>query len=124
MAAAQLQGLSAVAAVSPVIAVDATKRIPPEYKQSFFGEYDLWLYVPVYDEKLCPKCEAFAHIQVFRGNELRRPDRFPYLVISDEDKILANVHPNCRCELYRVVSFERYLRLLEKLEKRESAVTA
>ena len=120
MEAAQLQSLSAVAAVSSVITVCAVERIPEEYKrQSFFGEYDLWLYVPVYDDKLCPKCEAFAHLQVFRGNELRRSDRFPYLAISDEDKILAHVHPNCRCELYRVISFERYLRLLEKLEKRE-----
>ena len=118
MEAVQLQSLSAVAAVSSVITVSAVERIPEEYKrQSFFGEYDLWLYVPVYDEKLCPKCEAHAHTQVFRGNELR--STFPYLEISDEDKILANVHPNCRCELYRVVSFERYLRLLEKLEKRE-----
>ena len=120
MEAAQLQSLSAVAAVSSVITVSALERIPEEYKrQSFFGEYDLWLYVPVYDDKLCPKCEGFAHIQVFRGNELRRPDRFPYLVISDEDKILAHVHPNCRCELYRIVSPERYFRLEEKLRERE-----
>ena len=112
--------LQAVKAVDSVITVSALERIPEEYKrQSFFGEYDLWLYVPVYDDKLCPKCEAFAKTQVFRGNELRRSDRFPYLTISDEDKILAHVHPNCRCELYRVVSFERYLRLVEKLEKRE-----
>ena len=116
MAAAQLRGLSAVAAVSSVVAVDAAKRIPPEYKQSFFGEYDLWLYVPVYDEKLCPKCEAHARTQVFRGTELR--SAFPYLEISDEDLIKANVHPNCRCELYRIIGFERYLRWLEKLENR------
>ena len=117
MAVAQLQGLSAVVAVSSVVAVSALERIPEEYKrQSFFGEYDLWLYVPVYDDKLCPKCEAHARTQVFRGTELRRT--FKYLEISDDDKILANVHPNCRCELYRIIGLERYLRWLEKLENK------
>lgn len=109
--------LQAVQAVQNVEAVDSLKRIPPEYRQSFFGEYDLWLYVPVYDDKLCPKCEAHAFTQVFRGTELR--STFKYLEIADEDKIFANVHPNCRCELYRIISFERYERLLKKLEKRE-----
>jgi hypothetical protein len=111
------QILNAVVAVKSVVAVDALKRIPPEYRQSFFGAYDLWLYVPVYDERLCEKCEAHAKTQVFRGTELR--STFPYLGFADEDKLLANVHPHCRCELYRIISPERYFRMLEKLEKRE-----
>jgi len=107
-------------AIQVVQIVDALQRKPEEYKVlSFFGEYDLWLYVPVYDERLCEKCEAHARTQVFRGTELRRPENFPYLEIKDEDLIYAKVHPHCRCELYRVVSFERYERLLNKLEKRE-----
>lgn len=104
--------------IKAVEIVDALQRKPEEYRiLSFFGEYDLWLYVPVYDERLCEKCEAHAKTQVFRGPELR--STFPYLKIVDEDKIMANVHPNCRCELYRIISFRRYERLLKKLEKRE-----
>lgn len=98
--------------------MDALQRKPKEYKVlSFFGQYDLWLYVAVYDEKLCEKCEAFARTQVFRGTELR--SIFPYLEIDDEDKISVNVHLHCRCYLLRITSFERYERLLKKLEKRE-----
>lgn len=116
---AQLQScVSAVVATKSVIAVDRLKRKPEEYRfQTFFGEYDLWLYVPVYDEKLCEKCEAHAHTQVFRGTELESV--FEYLEIEDEDKIYANVHPHCRCYLFRIINPERYFRLLEKLEKRE-----
>ena len=109
-----------ISVVEATEAVDSLQRKPKEYRVlSFFGEYDLWLYVPVYDEKLCPKCEAHAKTQVFRGTELRRPEIFPHLEIKDEDKIMANVHPNCRCELYRIIKFERYERLLAKLVKRE-----
>jgi hypothetical protein len=111
----QLRGLSAVAAVSAVVAVDSLQRKPEEYKrQSFFGEYDLWLYVAVYDEVLCPKCLDHARKQVFRGTELR--SKFEYLKIIDDDMIEAKVHPNCRCQLYRIIDPERYLRWLEKLE--------
>jgi hypothetical protein len=116
MEAAQLQSLSAVNDVSSVLAVDSLSRIPEEYKQSFFGEYDLWIYVPIYDERLCPLCEAHARAQVYRGTELR--SKFPYLEIVDDSRILVKVHPNCRCELYRVIGPEQYLRWLEKLENR------
>jgi len=113
-----LRRLSAVAAVSAVIAVDSLKRVPEEYRrQSFFGEYDLWLYVAVYDEVLCPDCRDHARTKVFRGTELR--STFKYLVIVDDNRIDVHVHPNCRCQLYRIVSPERYFRLLEKLEQRE-----
>jgi len=95
--------------------VDSLRRKLEEYKrQTFFSEYDLWQYVPVYDEKLCPKCEAYALIGVFKGTELR--SKFEFLTISDEDHIYAKVHPHCRCELFRILSFERYMRMLEKLE--------
>lgn len=104
--------------ISVVKAVDATKRIPKKYRrQSFFGHYDLWLYVAVYDEKLCEKCEAYAKKQVFRGTHLR--SIFPYLEIHDNDMILANVHLHCRCELLRIRSFEYYMKMMKKLEKRE-----
>lgn len=98
--------------------LDAIQRKPEEYKrQSFFGEYDLWLYVAVYDEKLCDKCEAFARQQVFRGTELR--SNFQYLEIHDADLIFVNVHPHCRCQLLRILSVERYFIMLEKLETRK-----
>jgi len=108
-------GLSvAVEMVQVVEAVEEAKtRIPPEYHQSFYGEYDLWLYVAVYDEVLCPKCRAFAQQKVFKGSELR--SKFEYHEIADEDRILAKVHPHCRCELYRIIDPKRYLRWFAKL---------
>ena len=108
-----------IRAVQIVQVVDAVQRKPEEFKrQSFFGEYDLWLYVAVYDERLCKRCEALAKRQVFRGTELR--SLFKDLEIHDEDLIFANVHPHCRCQLLRILSVERYFRMLEKLEKRET----
>ena len=110
--------VSAVKSVKAVIAVNSLRRIPEEYKpQTFFGEHDLWIYVPIYDEKLCPTCEAHARDLVFRGSELR--SKFKYLKIIDDGRIYANVHPNCRCELYRVIGVEQYLRWLEILEQRK-----
>jgi hypothetical protein len=110
--------LQAVRAVEAVIAVDALKRKPREFRrQSFFGEYDLWLYIPVYDERLCPECLGHSRWKVFRGTELR--STFEYLEISDDDRIIVKVHPHCRCELYRIITPERYFRLLEELEERE-----
>ena len=107
--------MSAVEIVQIVEVVEeARKRIPDEYKQSFFGAYDLWLYVAVYDEVLCQKCWGYARQQVFQGSEL--VSKFEYLRIVDDDKIEAKVHPHCRCELYRIIDPERYLRWLEKLE--------
>jgi len=99
--------------VEAVLVVDALQRKPEEYgTQTFFGRYDFWIYLPVYDEKLCPKCETHARTLVFRGTELRRT--FPYLEIVDENLIMANVHPNCRCELLRITELEQYERLKEK----------
>lgn len=119
MEAALSRRLSAVAAVSAVITVDSLKRKPEEYeRQSFFGQYDLWLYVAVYDEVLCPKCLNHARKHVFRGTELR--SNFEYLQIIDDDMIEARVHPHCRCELYRIIDPKRYLQWLEKLEEREN----
>lgn len=99
--------------------VDATQRKPEEYHyQSFFGEYDLWLYVVEdYTKRLCETCEKHARTQVFRGTELR--GTFPYLEIRDEDMIYAGVHPRCRCFLFRIIGIRQYFELLEKLERRE-----
>jgi hypothetical protein len=98
--------------------VDAVQRKPEELRrQSFFGEYDLWLYVAVYDEVLCEKCLAYARMDVFRGTELVRT--FKYLEIRDADLIDVKVHPHCRCYLLRIINVERYFRMLAKLEERE-----
>lgn len=89
--------------------------IPREYRrQSFFGEYDLWAYVAVYDDRLCEKCWGFARQQVFRGTRLRAT--FPEWKIRDNNLIEANVHPHCRCELLRILDFKTYIRMLNKLE--------
>lgn len=98
--------------------IDAVKRKPEEYKrQSFFGFYDLWHYIPVFDERLCHICEGYARRKVFRGTELRKS--FAHLMIVDEDLIFASVHPNCRCYLFRIIGVREYLREWESLEKRE-----
>ena len=73
---------------------------------TFFGKQDIWLYVEVSDQKLCPVCRGFAQAGVgdnvgeYRGNRIR--GFFPYLEILDVNTIKVNVHPNCRCVLVRV----------------------
>jgi hypothetical protein len=105
--------------VKAVQAVDAVKRKPEEYRrQSFFGEYDLWLYVAVYDDRLCNLCWAYAKQQVFRGSSLR--SLFPYLTIEDNDMIRVHVHPHCRCQLLRILDFKLYEEMMLKLEEREN----
>ena len=100
--------------VEAAAVVDALQRKPEEYKtQSFFGELDLWKYIPVYDEKLCDKCAEYAATQYFWGPELRK--NFKYLEIVDENTIDANVHINCRCFLARVIAPREYLKLIKEL---------
>ena len=101
--------------IKAVQVVDSLQRKPELYKtQSFFGELDLWDYVPYFDKKLCPACRAHAHTEVFRGTHLRA--KWPYLEIQDENTILPKEHPNCRCQLWRIILPKRYLKVLEKLK--------
>lgn len=90
------------------MAVDAFTRIPEEFRaHSFFGEYDVWRYVPVFDGKLCKKCAYWATNLYFRGKYLR--GLFKYLKIVDVNTINVNVHPNCRCILVRVTNWQEYI---------------
>lgn len=103
--------LNAIKAVQIVTA--AKQRKPSEYKTTtFFGRYDFWVYLPIYDEKLCHKCEAHAKTLFFKGSQLR--STFPWLEIVDENTINVKVHINCRCELLRVTTFEQYIRVYER----------
>lgn len=69
-------------------------------KATFFGQEDLWIFIPHWDVKLCEECAEFAAgVPFIPGRQLR--GTFPYLEIQDADTIAANVHPNCRCELVR-----------------------
>ena len=100
--------------VRAVQAVDAFKRKPEKYiVYSFFGKYDLWQYKGIFDKKLCERCLLHSLKTYFMGNNLRSV--FPYLKIVGANKILPNVHPNCRCELTRVTNIIEYMIVLEKL---------
>jgi len=101
--------LNALEAVQAVEAVQkAQKRIDrTQYPESttFFSKLDRWLYYAVSDTKVCDLCRFFEEQQPadgYPGDWLR--GNFPYLEILDVDEIAANVHPNCRCALKRVIN--------------------
>jgi hypothetical protein len=103
--------LNAIKAVQIVSA--SLQRKPELYRtQSFYGKLDFWRYVPEFDKKLCDRCRGYWETYFFRGTELR--STFPYHKIKDEDTIDVEVHPNCRCFLYRVTIPSQY----EKVYKR------
>ena len=102
--------IRAVAAVQVV--EKARHRIPRELQgQSFFGQYDVWRYEGIADQKLCERCLKHVLQFYFLGNELRV--NFPDLEIEGANLIMPNVHPNCRCELHRVTESHEYLEVLE-----------
>jgi hypothetical protein len=106
--------MSLLQLVNAARTINALRNKPEEFKaQSFFGQFDYWIYLPIYDERLCEQCEAHARTLYFRGTELRR--MFPYLNYYDENTLKANVHPHCRCELLRVTTPEQYFKAKEKL---------
>lgn len=100
-----------VSVVQAVRAVDSLQRIPEAYRQSFFGQYDVWRYEGIADNVLCEECLKHWLQFYYRGNELRA--KFKYLEILDENTIAVNVHPHCRCKLHRVTSSHEYLYFLE-----------
>ena len=104
MEPAQLRSsISAVAAVEAVVALGALKRRPePERPYlTYFSYEDVWLFQEVIDEKTCEECRRYAEHEEWHGNHLRA--NFPYLEIEDANTIKANVHPNCRCYLVRLI---------------------
>lgn len=106
--------MEAIQSVNCVEAVDAITRIPEAYrKQSFFGFYDIWKYIPKFDRKLCPKCLQNATEVYYVGTFLR--GLFPYLEIIDENTIAVNEHPHCRCILTRVTDPLEYLMITREL---------
>ena len=88
-----------------VEAVKAVQRIPSDVADvTFFSESDVWLYNAIVDERLCDRCHAAQEIGVFLGDEIRR--LFPRLEIMTAMLIMVNLHPNCRCFLYRLIQEE------------------
>ena len=69
---------------------------------TFFSKNDVWQYIEISDQKLCPVCRANASRNGgnYTGASLRAS--FPYLDILDVDTIQVNQHPNCRCVLVRL----------------------
>jgi len=89
-----------VSIIKKVAYTKAKKRIPEELEGlSFFGHWDVWLYHAVMDDRTCELCQHYAEREPISGDHLRTA--FPYLEIMDENTILVNVHPNCRCWLER-----------------------
>jgi hypothetical protein len=106
----------AVEAVEAVLAVEeyldwegATQRIPVDLRgQTFFGEFDFWLYTAIDDDKTCWMCKVRDKI-IWTGLELR--SSFPWLQIVDANTIMAKTHPHCRCPLTRITSLADYIQL-------------
>ena len=100
-----MQVLEVIKAVEAV--EKARQRIPEElYGKSFFGHYDLWMYIDTKDdENECDTCKGFRWTTI-AGSELR--STFPDLTIWDENMILPNVHmtlwgaDTCKCVLIRL----------------------
>jgi hypothetical protein len=95
--------------------------IPTELQGNrFFGQEDIWNFIPSWDAKQCDECGEYAlGIPFFSGAQIR--SAFPYMEVEDENTIAANVHPNCRCKLYRVVEGEE-LEVVSKSEAKEAFV--
>lgn len=103
--------------VRAVHAFDSFKRKPEEFKyQSFFGLYDIWHYIPIFDVKLCDRCMRHAESTYFSGLHLR--GLFPYLKIRSRNIIEPWVHPNCRCILRRITDPTEYLMVTAELAER------
>ena len=95
--------MSAETAVYAVLAVEeARKRITIDAPKAitFFSVNDAWVYTAIMDNRVCDACLQHE-FKTYRGDELRA--LFPYLEVVDLEKILPHVHPNCRCELDRVL---------------------
>lgn len=102
-------------AVQAAKAVDALKRKPEGYElQTFFGQYDLWQFTAITDDRTCAECMD-KDTRFYNGNELR--SEFMDLLIEDGDTILARVHPNCRCELHRIIEPTHYIPITERKQE-------
>ena len=107
--------MTVLQAVQAVKAVDALKRKPEEYRyQTFFGEYDIWQFTAITDDRTCASCMNYD-TRFYKGNELR--SEFMFLEIVDGNLILAKVHLNCRCQLTRITFTEHYLSITKEQEK-------
>lgn len=105
-----LSVIEAVEEVERLAQWETFKRIPDNLSgQSFFGEFDFWLFMAIEDDVTCFSCKVLDKI-VFTGLELR--GAFQYLQIVDGNTILALVHPNCRCVLLRITNLLDYIQLM------------
>jgi len=68
---------------------------------TYFSLFDHWDLQAQWDERLCVWCKRMEQVGIYNGDVLRR--WFPYLEILDMNTIAANVHPNCRCLLVRII---------------------
>jgi hypothetical protein len=89
-----------IQAVTAARQSEAKQRVPVQYKGkiTFFSKLDLWRYLAVLDDRLCPLCVPH-HNMVYRGDELLA--LFPYLEVLNAVALHPHVHPNCRCYMIR-----------------------
>lgn len=87
---------------------EAKKYIPADLSgaQSFFGDLDIWFLTAITDDRTCFSCMVVDQF-VFTGRELR--PAFPWMQIETSDEIKANIHPNCRCRLWRITTYADYI---------------
>lgn len=92
---------------------------PHGYEKTFFAQTDLWQYIPSWDAKQCDTCGEYAlGVPFFSGDQIR--GSFPNWEYSgDEDILYPVIHPNCRCELHRVIEGEE-IEVLTDEESKEA----
>jgi hypothetical protein len=90
---------------------EAKLRIPDEFRgSSFFGKFDLYQYIAITDDRTCNTCMTYDRM-ITPGNYLRA--YFPNMDIINDDQILPQIHPNCRCTLLRVTNLADYIMYTE-----------
>jgi hypothetical protein len=84
-----------------VDAVQVVKAVQQPSGTSWYTHEDIWLFRPVFDDKVCDVCAGYEAEAQWHGDEIVL--EFPDHMIVDADRIKVNIHPNCRCYLERVI---------------------
>ena len=101
---------------------DAKLRIPQVAKVTFFGQYDLWHYISISDDRRCKWCEAYDGRE-FVGRQIRTI--FPDLSYRSPNILDPNVHQTkwgkltCRCKLVRVYVSPNVIPVKQFLSEKE-----
>lgn len=89
--------------ISQLFPSEAKLRIPLNVSpdKTFFGHGDRWTFHSVLDDRICMICiDKHYPSGLYMGSHLRQ--HFPELEILDNNRVKANLHPNCRCWIGRL----------------------